>query len=261
MLELDKIYNTDCLEGMKLLNDKSIDMILCDLPYGTTACKWDSIIPLGDIWKQYKRIVKNNKSIVLTATNPFSSMLVMSNLDWFKYEWIWTKSRALGFTHCKNKPMGKHESILVFSNGKVKHFGQPNRMIYNPQNLKSHGKLVNGSKDCIADRSGHRFARPSNKEYIQEFTNYPTTILDIPNEGLVQHPTQKPLALFEYLIKTYSNKGDLVLDNCMGSGTTAIACKKLGRNFIGFETSKDYCDIANQRLKETLISKSLFDNP
>ena len=248
MLEVNKIYNMDCLEGMRYIDDKSIDMILCDLPYGTTACKWDVIIPFKPLWEQYERIINDNGVIVLFGTQPFTSALVMSNIKLFKYEWIWCKSRALGFTHCKNAPMKKHENILVFSKANIKHKGQSNRMNYYPQGLIPYGKEVDGDKSCKADSNGHRFARPSNKKYIQEYTNYPVSLLYFNNEGKTIHPTQKPIALFEYLIKTYTNEGELVLDNCIGSGTTAIACINTNRNYIGFELDKQYYDIANVRI-------------
>jgi site-specific DNA-methyltransferase (adenine-specific) len=238
---------------MKYIKDKSIDMILCDLPYGTTACKWDSIIPFEIMWKQYERIISDIGAIVLFSSQPFTSSLIMSNIKLFKYEWIWCKSRALGFTHTKNAPMKKHENIIVFSKANIKHIGQPNRMNYFPQGLLPYGKMVDGDKSCKADVEGHRFARPSNKSYIQEYTNYPVTLLNFNNEGKTIHPTQKPLDLIEYLIKTYTDEGNTVLDNCIGSGTTAIAAINTNRKYIGIELDDTYYNLACKRIEEHLL--------
>lgn len=256
-LELNRIYQMDCLEGMRLIPDKSIDMILCDLPYGTTACKWDTIIPFDKLWEQYERIIKDIGAIVLFGSQPFTSSLIMSNIKLFKYEWIWCKSRALGFTHTKNAPMKKHENIVVFSKGSIKHVGQPNRMDYFPQGLIPYGKEVDGDKSCKADVEGHRFARPSNKSYIQEYTNYPVSLLNFNNEGKTVHPTQKPVELCEYLLKTYTSEGQIVLDNCMGSGTTAVACTLNNRKWIGFETEPKYIELANKRLEQIQLEDDL----
>jgi site-specific DNA-methyltransferase (adenine-specific) len=242
------LIHGDCLVEMKKIPDGSVDMILCDLPYGTTACKWDTVIPFELLWEQYKRISKDNAAIVLTASHPFTSALVMSNIKMFKYEWVWDKSRAVGFPNAKNKPMNKHENILVFSRGDCANRCHL-RMNYNPQNLIEVNKKVNGIKSCNADAGGHGFARPSHKsERIQQYTNFPNSVLSIPNEGNTVHPTQKPVALMEYLIKTYTNEGDTVLDNCMGSGTTGVACKNLNRRFIGIEKDEKYFEIAKGRL-------------
>ena len=249
-MEYDYIECGDCLELMKNIPDGSIDMILCDLPYGTTACKWDSVIPFEPLWEQYNRIIKDNGAIVLFGSEPFSSRLRMSNLRMYKYDWIWEKSRALGFTHCKNKPMNKHEVISVFSKSNIKHLGQDNRMNYYPQGLIYYGKEVNGVKECKADKDGHKFARKSHRNYTQEYTNYPTSIIKFNNEGNTLHPTQKPVALLEYLIKTYTNEGDIVLDNCMGSGSTCVACVNTGRHYIGYELESKYYEIACKRLDE-----------
>lgn len=243
-----KLHNGDCLEIMKNIPDKSIDMILCDLPYGTTACKWDTIIPFEPLWKQYKRIIKSNGAIVLTASQPFTSALVMSNLPMFKYEWVWSKSRAVGFPNAKNKPMNAHENILVFSQGDCANRCH-NRMEYNPQGLVLVNKKVNGIKECKGDVGGHGFARPSHKaERVQEFTGFPQSVLFVNNEGKTVHPTQKPVALFEYLIKTYTNEGETVLDNCAGSGTTGVACQNTNRNCIMIEKDAGYCEIIRSRM-------------
>ena len=243
-----ELIQGDCLELMKHIPDKSIDMILCDLPYGTTACKWDVIIPFDLLWEQYKRIIKDNGAIVLTASQPFTSALVMSNPKMFKYEWIWHKNSVTGFINAKNAPLKKHENVLVFSNGKTANCSK-NNMVYNPQGITEINKF-NKSKNSGDDILGTRPSR-NNNGYTQKYTNYPKSILKFNQErGL--HPTQKPVALFEYLIKTYTNEGDLVLDNCMGSGTTGVACKNLNRNFIGIELDPDYFKIAEKRINENL---------
>ena len=231
----------DCLEGMKDIDDKSIDMVLCDLPYGTTACKWDTIIPFDPLWEQYKRIIKDNGAIVLTASQPFTSALVMSNVKMFKYEWIWEKSRKTGFPNSNRQPLRNYEDVLVFYNGQSK---------YNPQELikKITPKKINRKKPRNDTVNAGENDGSLCKEYFQEYENYPSQVLKISNEGNTVHPTQKPVALFEYLIKTYTNEGDLVLDNCMGSGTTAVAAKNLSRNFIGFENNEEYYKIACNRI-------------
>ncbi len=248
ILELNKIYNEDCLEGMKKIDDKSIDMILCDLPYGTTACKWDVIIPFDKLWEQYHRIIKDNGAIVLTASQPFTSALVMSNINNFKYEWIWNKVKPSGHLNAKKQPMKEHENILVFCVGKCK---------YNPQGTIQLNKKQTKSNSNTTIGNGYSTFGKNNKTTIQTIGNYPRTILKYNKLGKPIHPTQKPVALFEYLIKTYTNEDDLVLDNCAGSGTTAIACINTKRNYIGFEMDKHYCDIANERIHKTLAEKGL----
>ena len=233
----NKVIQGDCLEVMKDIPDKSIDMILCDLPYGTTACKWDTIIPFEPLWEQYKRIIKDNGAIVLTASQPFTSALVMSNIKMFKYEWVWEKSKATGYLNSKIMPMVAHENILVFGKGKTK---------YNPQKIA--GEPYNKGK---AHRPTDVYG--SQTETLvknDDGTRYPRTVqyfITVESEGKL-HPTQKPVALFEYLIKTYTNEGDLVLDNCAGSGTTGVACKNLNRNYILIEKETEYIDVINKRL-------------
>jgi len=217
-------------------------MIFCDLPYGTTKCKWDVVIPFEPLWEQYKRIIKPNGAIVLTASQPFTSALVMSNPKMFKYEWIWDKITGRGHLVAKYRPMAQHENILVFGNGKVK---------YNPQMVlmdkPQKGKSMEASRTSIM---GGRTTKES--EIIIRTHKYPKTIITQGVDGKYLHPTQKPVALFEYLIKTYTNEGDLVLDNCMGSGTTGVACKNLNRNFIGIELDPDYFKIAEKRINENI---------
>jgi len=243
-----ELIQGDCLEKMKDIPDKSIDMILCDLPYGTTACKWDTIIPFNKLWEQYERIIKNNGAIVLTASQPFTSVLVNSNIEMFKYEWIWEKSKGVGFLNAKNAPLKFHENILIFSKGVTANRSNRN-MIYFPQGLVKSKRVRNyneKNKDSVVG------TRPSrvNTNYTQQLEGYPKSVLRFKNHIKQLHPTQKPVALFEYLIKTYTNKEDLVLDNCIGSGTTAVACKQTGRNFIGIEKEQKYADIANKRLEQ-----------
>jgi site-specific DNA-methyltransferase (adenine-specific) len=235
-LELNRIYQMDCIEGMKLIPDKSIDMILCDLPYGTTRNKWDNVIPFDLLWEQYERIIKDNGAIVLTAAQPFTSLLVTSNLKLFKYDLVWEKSQATGFLNAKKMPLRKHESILVF---------YKSLPTYNPQ--FTDGKPYVAKSNAKANKGN--YGKFNDNITINEGKRYPVSILPFKNGGKTYHPTQKPVALFEYLIKTYTNEGEVVLDNCMGSGTTAVAALRTGRHFIGFEIDPEYVRIANQRLE------------
>ena len=230
------LWNGDCLELMRDIPDGSIDMILCDLPYGTTACRWDTIIPFKPLWEQYRRVIKKNGAIVLTASQPFTTALIASNYQMFKYCWIWEKSRFANQMLAKIQPLKIHEEIVVFCAGKH---------IYNPQGIVEINKITKqGSK--ITDNNGGGIRSTS---YKQTHTNYPRSILKIKSEGKTIHSTQKPVALMEYLIKTYTNEGDTVLDNCMGSGTTGVACVNTNRKFIGIELDKGYFDIAKQRIE------------
>jgi site-specific DNA-methyltransferase (adenine-specific) len=239
-MEINKIYNEDCLEGMKRIPDKSIDMILCDLPYGTTACKWDSVIPFDLLWEQYNRIIKDDGIIALTSTQPFTTALIQSNIKKFKYTWIWDKVRPSGFQIAKYRPMMRHEDICIFGNKKN----------YKPI-MTEREKIIKGKVRKSSESSPLKY----NDGKIREYTKrYPQSILTFCKEvGL--HPTQKPVALFEYLIKTYTDEGEVVLDNCIGSGTTAIACINTNRNFIGFEIEKEYVEIANNRIIEAYNKK------
>jgi site-specific DNA-methyltransferase (adenine-specific) len=244
MLEIDKIYQGDCLELMPIIPDKTIDMILCDLPYGITDCKWDNIINIELMWKEYTRIIKDRGAIVLTSSQPFTSMLVMSNLSLFKYEWIWKKTKASNFQLAKYNPMKIHENVLVF---------YKKTPIFNQQNLVT-GNFYNSRKGGKQMTHLAHF----NPEYVSKGKNYNKSILEFNSVHKPFHPTQKPVALFEYLIKTYTNENDLVLDNCIGSGTTAIACINTNRHFIGIEKEQKYVDIANKRIKETPIPLEKF---
>ena len=243
MLELDRIYNMDCIEGMKLLPDKCIDLVLCDLPFGITDNKWDEPIDLNLLWKEYKRICKYNCAIVLNSFQPFTTDLINSNRDWFKYTWVWDKIKTTTPSIANIQPLRCHEDICIF------YKKQPT---YNPQPyLKSTIGIFKTHKNT-SDNYSMEFDNKNSK--VNQLNGYPRSIIrkrsifNLDNEKRY-HPTQKPLELIEYLIKTYSNINNLVLDNCMGSGTTAVACKRLGRYFIGFEIEKKYCDIAEKRLK------------
>ncbi len=243
------IYHGDCIHVMSTFCDKSFDMICVDLPYGTTVCKWDVIIPFAPLWEQYERIIKDNGAIVMTACQPFTSALVMSNPTIFKYQWIWVKTKKTGFTNAKNRPLSQHEDVLVFSKGSVANRSKV-MMKYNPQGLQPLNKVRKGNKNkSDGDAVGHKYHRPSqSQDYVQSYTNYPTTVLHFPSVGKNLHPTQKPVSLFEYLIKTYTDSGDLVLDNAMGSGTTLVAARNLGRRVVGIDVNEDYCKMAVTRL-------------
>lgn len=243
-------YNGDCLIEMGKIADKSIDMILCDLPYGTTACKWDVIIPFDKLWEQYKRIIKDNGAIVLTASQPFTSSLVMSNSKMFKYELIWEKNIPSGFFNAKKQQMKIHENILVFYNGINTY--NPQMVLRSKEEYKKSLRL-NDSECYNSDVYGGGRKKLIRKTEQEQKTKYPFTICkyNIDRSYVFdKHPTKKPVALMEYLIKTYTNEGETVLDNCMGSGTTGVACKKTGRHFIGIEQDEKYFDIAVKRVSE-----------
>ena len=241
MLELNKIHQGDCLEVMLQIPDKSIDMILCDLPYGTTACKWDTVIPFEPLWKQYKRIIKDRGAIVLTASQPFTTVLINSNIKNYRCCWYWEKSKAAAFALAKIQPLRVVEEVVVFSYGKPK---------YNPQMTKLENPY---KRDFRGNKSKSETTfLSSQRKNIVEYTHlYPRNLLYGATDGDKRvHPTQKPVALFKYLVKTYTNEGDLVLDNCIGSGTTAIACINTKRNYIGIEKEPKYVKIAKKRIKE-----------
>ena len=270
---MDKVilYKGDCLTEMDKIENDSIDLILCDLPYGTTdthgkkkdgssrLLKWDCVIPLDLLWEQYKRVLnKNHGAVVLTADQPFTSQLVLSNIDWFKYEWIWKKKITTGFLTANYRPMKQTEDIVVFSPlGASAASHKANKcMRYNPQGLipKKVKKKNNPARLGMFLHNPEHMGK-GNKllhetEYTQEFTGYPSEIIEFGLDKAI-HPTQKPVALMEYLIKTYSNKGDLVLDNCMGSGTTGVACVRTNRKFIGIEKDEKYFNLASNRIEET----------
>ena len=241
----------DCLERMKEIPSGSVDMILADPPYGTTACKWDSIIPLEPMWEQLKRIIKPNGAIVMTAAQPFTTTLIASNMKMFKYTYVWCKSKGCNFTHAKNMPIKFTEDVVVFSHAPIGHTSQlrEKRMVYNPQGLVKVDKKWSRPQKY---ENGHKLSRDSHKlDRVIEFENYPTNILNFSNSSNKErglHPTQKPVALMEYLIKTYTNEGETVLDFTAGSFTTGVACVNLNRKFIGIELDKDYFDIGVNRV-------------
>jgi len=227
-----KLFLGDCLDQMKQIESGSVDMVMCDLPYGTTQNKWDCVIPLEPLWTEYRRVCKPNAAMVLTASQPFTSVLGVSNISNLKYAWVWEKSAATGHLNAKRMPMKLHEDILVFSCGTC---------TYNPQGLQPFGKTVRRGNN------GTNFGK-SGTENFQEWTNYPRSLLQFPSDQNAVHPTQKPVALMEYLIRTYTNEGGTVLDNCMGSGTTGVACVYSGRNFIGIERDENYFAVAKSRI-------------
>ena len=241
---MNQVIHGDCLEVMPTIPDKSIDMILCDLPYGTTACKWDTVIPFEPLWKEYKRLIKDNGAIVLTASQPFTSVLICSNLEMFKCEWIWEKNRGSNFANLKTSPFKEHESVLVFAK-KIE--------VFNPQKQKRSESGRSRANYSFQDNGGGEaigvIIGTGERRNIERDMRHPGSIQKFNTEvGL--HPTQKPVALFEYLIKTYTNEGEVVLDNCAGSGTTAIACLNTNRNYILIEKEKEYIDIINKRIAE-----------
>lgn len=236
-----RFYNEDCFDAMKEIPNGVIDMVLADLPYGTTQNKWDSVLPLDKLWAEYWRVCKPNAAIVLTATQPFSSAVTMSEIDNFKYQWIWVKSKITGVLNAKKMPVRKHEQVLVF-------YKQP--CTYNAQGLE-----IKGTVTKQGGNSNNYNDRPS-ESYVQEFTNWPRDVLEIKSNGKSIHPTQKPVELFEYLIKTYTNENELVLDNTAGSGTTAIAAINTSRKWVciekkpeGLENRNEYYDKAIERIE------------
>jgi site-specific DNA-methyltransferase (adenine-specific) len=237
-----KLIHGECLEEMAKLPDGCVDMVMCDPPYGTTACKWDSVIPLEPMWEQLKRLIKPNGAIVMTASQPFASALVMSNPKWFKHEWIWHKSKSGSAFTAKVRPMAKHESVLVFGRGRV---------TYNPQMVKGEPYSRTRKPPPI---NNHKLGLGSNGESttVNNGTRYPESVQLFQQKWRRQdqvHPTQKPVALMEYLIKTYTNEGETVLDFTMGSGTTGVACSNLNRSFIGIERDDKYFEIAKNRIE------------
>ena len=245
-----ELIQGDCLELMKHIPDKSIDMILCDLPYGTTACKWDIVIPFEPLWEQYERIIKDNGAIVLFGQEPFSSNLRSSNFKLYRYDWIWEKDNHTNFLNIKKQPAKRHELISVF------YKKQPT---YNPQMWEGkENHSVGNQIGKMVDREylGDKFAL---KETQKSNLKYPISILRFKGEGRGKavHPTQKPVALLEYLIKTYTNENETVLDNCMGSGSTGVACINTNRKFIGIELDENYFEIAQNRINKVIKEKTI----
>ena len=240
----------DCLEKMTSIPDGSVDMVLADLPYGTTTCKWDAIIPLSPLWENYDRITKKDAVIALTSAQPFTSALVMSNPKMFRFEWVWDKRRAGNFFAVKNEPLRVHENIMIFSKG---------RPLYSPQMEKG---------DCYTrvpakkETTGWAYGKATREATVNAGERYPRSIIPIGsrNNGKV-HPTQKPVALFEYLIRTYTRPGEVVLDNCFGSGTTGVACVNTGRRFIGIEKHEPYFEIGQNRINTAIAMVASAQTP
>ena len=253
MFEINQIFNGDCLELMKDIPDGSVDAIITDLPYGTTRNQWDSVIPIDMLWKHYKRLIKSNGAIVLFSQQPFTSVLVASNLSMFKYEWIWEKEMGTGFLNANYAPLKSHENIVVFSKGSAAHNGNP--MSYNPQMEQGkaytckQGKMVNNYDTAHMVES---------IETKNDGKRYPKTVLKFNRDKDNVHPTQKPVELLRYLIRTYTNEGETVLDSCCGSGTTAIAAIREKRNFLCIEKDPHYYHVAKKRIETELQQLKLF---
>ncbi len=233
-----RLYLGDCLEVMSQLEAQGVDLICADLPYGVTACTWDRIIPFDRLWSEYERVLKPNGSVVLTASQPFTTKLINSKVEWFRYELIWKKNTVTGFLNSKYQPLRNHENVIVFSAANSHH------MTYHPQGLvpvnkirkNPHSRIYN--KQALGMRTVH-------------YMNYPRSVLEFPSDLSRKHPTQKPVGLMAYLILTFSNPGDLVLDNTMGAGTTGVAALPLGRRFIGIELEQEFYDMAKDRIQLT----------
>lgn len=237
-----KLVLGDCIKAMKNLPDNSVDLVLTDPPYGTTKCKWDSVIPFEPMWEQLKRITKDNGAIVLTASQPFTSVLISSNLKMFKYCWVWNKVRAVGAHVAKYRPLQQTEDICIFGDGKIKYF---------PQMVKRSKERIGGKEYGRTNIIGGVINKEKNKN--KTYTHYhPKTLLEFSNASNKNrvHPTQKPVALMEYLIKTYTLENETVLDFTMGSGTTGVACVNLKRKFIGIENDENYFNVAKKRIRK-----------
>ena len=233
-----RFYLGDCLEVMKEIPDGVVDMILCDLPYGTTACKWDSVIPFEPLWEQYRRIAKNNAAIVLTASQPFTTALIASNMKEFRYCWAWIKSYTTGFMNANKMPLRNMEDVCVFYR---------TLPTYNPQGVVEVNKTQTRKRD--KETTIYSDMRLKDGDYTQRFTNYPRQSIEFGSDSTKHHPTQKPVALMEYLISTYTNEGELVLDNTAGSGTTAIAAENTGRKWVCIEQNEEYATKAVERIQ------------
>lgn len=260
---MEKLYNGDCLEIMCDIENCSVDLILCDLPYGTqrtNGCKWDVVIPFDKLWEQYNRVIKDNGAIVLFGKEPFSSMLRMSNLDMWKYDWIWEKDTKSNFMQAPYQPLNNIELISVFSKAYARSIKDKPMMVYNPQftDGKSY-KIPKESHTTEIFSTNHKNGVYRHKERDTS-KRYPFVTLKFNSVkgDEKKHPTQKPTDLLEYLIKTYTNEGETVLDNTMGSGSTGVACVNTNRNFIGIELNEQYFEIANKRINEAKNTITLF---
>ena len=236
-MKLNRIYNMDCFEGMGLIEPGSVGLVLTDPPYGTTRNNWDKMPDLDRLWIAIKSVLRTGGAAVMTSQTPFDKVLGVSNLSWLKYEWIWKKIQATGFLNSKKAPLKQHENVLVFSAASL------DKMTYNPQGV-IRCKQAKYCKSWPSSNYGNQ------REYISEFSNYPKDLLEYGPDPIKLHPTQKPLELMRYMVRTYSNPGDIVLDPFMGSGTTAVACAMERRNFIGFELDENYFNLANKRLQD-----------
>lgn len=252
-MKVNKIYQGNCLNLMKQIEDKSINLILCDLPYGITKNPEDKIIDLKELWKQYERIIKNDGIIVLTSQQPFTTDLINSNREMFKYELIWNKKLSSGFLNANKQPLRVHENILVF----YKNLGT-----YNPQKVKGSKNHSKGSMKTNVNKNYGVYGKVDNAEELGDM-KHPQSIICFmkPHPSKAKHPTEKPVEFAEWIIKTYSNEGDLILDTCIGTGWTAIACKTFNRNFIGMDLNKDYVLVAEERLSQLNLGVSIPPNP
>lgn len=252
MLKLNKIYLGDCLDIMPKIADKSFDAIICDLPFGTTKNSWDCVIPFEKLWEQYNRIIKDDGAIVLFSQQPFTSILVMSNPNMFKYEWIWEKNSGTGFLNANHAPLKIHENILVFGKGATSPTKKSVSMTYNPQKTK--GKPYT----AVQGYTGNNYSHTVGNVTVSDGMRYPTDILRFQRDKNKYHSTQKPVELCQYLIRTYTNENDVVLDNCMGSGSTIVAAIKEKRRYIGIEKDEYFFEIAKQRIAAETSQLSLF---
>lgn len=250
MLELNKIYKGDCLDVMQDIDDKSVDMVLCDLPYGTTANKWDSVIPLDKLWAEYRRIIKSGGAIVLFGAEPFTSFLRMSNIDWYRYDWKWQKEQGTGGLKANYQPLRDYEDIAVFSDCPA---------VYCPKPMRYYPQLTKGKPYTIT-RSGtsNNMHKNAGGTFENEGVRYPKSVIYFQKETDYLHPTQKPVSLLRYLVLTYTNEGDTVLDNCMGSGSTIVAAIKEKRQWIGIEKDEKYFEIARKRIQAEMAQQTLF---
>lgn len=242
----------DCIELLKDVPDRSIDMVLCDLPYGTTGSRWDAVIPADAIWNEYRRIASDKCVICLFGTEPFATCMRYTALDLYKYDWIWRKTTVTGFAHARNMPLRDYENIMVFSNAPIGHVSKlgDKRMPYNPQGLKNCHQVDASHKTSLVMHSG-TFKNTEEKYYVREQTGFPRMVLDYKKnpKDTKYHLNAKPVPLLEYLINTYTDPGQIVLDNCMGAGSTGVACVNTGRNFIGMEIEQEYFDTACRRIE------------
>ena len=252
----------DCLELLKNISDKSVDMILCDLPYGTTGSKWDSVIDCKKLWQEYRRVISDNGVIVLFGTEPFATRMRSEALDLYKYDWIWRKTTVTGFAHARNMPLRDYENLMVFSKAPVGHASKlgNKRMPYNPQGLQGCHQVDKSHKTSLVMHSG-TFANTKDDHYVRTETGFPRMVLDFkknPKDSRF-HLNAKPVPLLEYLIKTYTTDNAVVMDNCMGSGSSGVACANTNRNFIGMELDEKYFEIARKRIEDANKSLGVID--